>query len=115
VIARGTLNRFVANRVERSLQSAVKGQLDAWYAEVSRAAWMNSAELKKQFRTASIVSSERVVFNIKGNDYRLVAGVDYRFQILLIVWIGTHREYDRIDVERVRYDRERYKGSASSK
>lgn len=115
VIARGTLNLFVRNRVEPRLRPAVKGQLDAWYAEVSRVMWKSSAELKKQFSAASIVSAERVVFNLKGNDYRLVVAVDYRHHIVLIVWIGTHKEYDRIDVEKVRYDKQRYTGSSHSK
>jgi mRNA interferase HigB len=115
VIARGTLNLFVRNRVEKSAQAVVKGHLDAWFAEAARARWKNSAELKRQFATASVVSSERVVFNIKGNDYRLVTAISYQFQIVLIVWIGTHREYDRINVERIRYDKERYTGSSHSK
>lgn len=114
MIARATLNLFVQNRVARGLQISVKGQLDAWYAEVSRAVWRNSAELKTQFRSASIVSSERVVFNVKGNDYRLVAAVDYQSQVVLIIWIGTHKEYDGIDVQRIRYDKKRYQGSSHS-
>jgi mRNA interferase HigB len=115
VIARGTLRLFVENSVEKGLQAAVKGQLDAWYAETAKATWKNSAELKKQFASAGIVSSERVVFNITGNDYRLVAAINYQFQIVLILWIGTHKEYDRISVEKVRYDKERYKGSPNPK
>jgi mRNA interferase HigB len=111
VIARGTLNQFVQNRVEKSLRAGVKSHLDAWYAEVSRANWKNSAEIKQQYRSASVVSAERVVFNIKGNEYRLVVAINYGFQIVLIVWIGTHREYDSIDVEKVRYDKQRYSGS----
>jgi mRNA interferase HigB len=111
VIARSTLNLFVQNRVEERLRGAVKGRLDAWYAEASKANWRNSADIKRQYATASIVSAERVVFNIKGNDYRLVVAIDYQYQIVLIVWIGTHKEYDRVDVEKVRYDKERYTGS----
>lgn len=108
IIARGTLNGFVQNRVERRLKRAVKQQLDAWFALVSRAEWKNSAELKQQFSAASIISAERVVFNIKGNEYRLVTAVDYPHGIVLIVWLGTHREYDQIDVRQVRFDKERY-------
>jgi len=108
IIARSTLNAFVRNRVERRLQRGVKQQLDAWHALVSRAVWKNSAELKQQFRIASIVSAERVVFNIKGNEYRLVVAVDYHHGIVFIVWLGTHREYDRIDVTHVEFEKERY-------
>jgi mRNA interferase HigB len=108
VIARGTLNAFVKNRVERKLQKAVKAHLDAWYAEAARAEWKSSAELKSQYSSASIISAERVVFNIKGNDYRLVVAINYHFQVLLIKWLGTHREYDKINVEEVTYDEGRY-------
>lgn len=108
VIARGTLNDFVRNRVEKRLRKAVKGHLDAWFAEAARASWKSSAELKAQFRSASVLSSERVVFNIKGNDYRLVVAINYHYQVLLIKWLGTHSEYDQIDAERVEYERERY-------
>lgn len=100
VIARGTLNGFVRNRVDAKHQKAVKAQLDAWYAEAAKAKWKSSAELKSQYSSASFVSAERAVFNIKGNDYRLVVAINYAFQVVLIKWLGTHREYDNIDVER---------------
>jgi len=112
VIARGTLNDFVRNRVERKLRRAVKDQLDAWYAEAAKAAWRSPAELKEQYRSASIISSERVVFNIKGNDYRLIVAINYHYQVLLIKWLGTHREYDLIDAETVEYDKRRYTSSS---
>jgi mRNA interferase HigB len=112
VIARGTLNQFVQNRVQGKLQMVVKAHLDAWYAEAARATWKNSAELKQQYRSASIVSAERVVFNIKGNEYRLVVAINYPHQVLLILWLGTHREYDKIDVKKVRYDKSRYADSS---
>jgi mRNA interferase HigB len=112
VIARGTLNQFVRNRVDGKLQGMVKAHLDAWYAEAARATWKNSAELKQQYRSASIVSSERVAFNIKGNEYRLVVAISYPHQVLLIVWLGTHKEYDKIDVKKVRYEKSRYADSS---
>jgi mRNA interferase HigB len=80
----------------------------------SRAAWKNSAELKREKQTASIVSSERVVFNIKGNEFRLVVAVDYKNGVVLILWLGTHREYDQIDVKQVKFDKERYADSTGS-
>ena len=115
VIARGTLNDFVENRVTRSQRAGVKAHLDAWFAETAKAAWKNSAELKSQYSSASIVSAERVVFNIKGNDYRLVVSINYDFGIVLIKWLGTHREYDQIDVREVSYDKIRYSNSTDSK
>jgi len=60
------------------------------------------------FGNASVISSERVVFNIKGNEYRLVVAIDYDHSVVLILWIGTHREYDQIDVRTVEFERERY-------
>lgn len=104
VIARSTLIGFVQHRVERRLQTGVKGHLDAWFAEVARAEWRNSAELKSQYDSASIVSAERVVFNVKGNDYRLVVAISYHYQVVLIQWLGTHKEYDKIEVTEVEYD-----------
>ncbi len=115
IIARGTLNGFVRNRVERRLQQVVKEKLDAWFALVSRANWSNSAELKLQNRAASIVSAERVVFNIKGNEFRLVTAVDFDHGIVLVVWLGTHKEYDLIDVKQVKFDKERYADPTSSR
>ncbi len=61
--------------------------------------------MKRRYATASIVSAERIVFNIKGNDYRLVVAIDFEKAIVWIKWIGTHRDYDRIDVTEVRHGR----------
>jgi mRNA interferase HigB len=104
----------VNNRVNRQFRTGVKKNLDSWYFEVEKASWKDPAELKAQFRSASIVSGERVVFNIKGNDYRLVVAINYHYQILLIIWIGTHKEYDRIDATKVAYEKERYADSSNS-
>ncbi len=90
----------------------MKSQLDSWYETVTKAAWKNSAELKAQFGTASIVSSTRVVFNIKGNDYRLIVTVNYDYRAVRILWLGTHKEYDKIDVREVEYDKDRYADSS---
>jgi mRNA interferase HigB len=85
-------------------------QLDAWYDMAMRARSVNSAELKKQAGSASVLTSERVVFNIKGNDYRLIAAINYEHQILFVKWLGTHEEYDKIDAREVNYDEGRYFG-----
>lgn len=108
------MNAFVRNRVEPRLQRVVQEKLDAWFAIASRAEWTNSAELKMQNRSASILSAERVVFNIKGNDFRLITAIDYEHRIILILWLGTHREYDRIDPAKVNFDKERYARSTHS-
>ena len=61
------------------------------------------ADIRRSYATASIVSAGRVVFNVKGNDYRLVVAVDFEKNIVWIKWIGTHRDYDKIDVREVRH------------
>ena len=104
VIARSTLARFVASHGGRKGQTAVKAALDAWFHEVRRASWRSSADLKRSYATASILNSDRVVFNIKGNAFRLVAAVDYRRQIVFIKWLGNHADYDRIDARTVEYE-----------
>lgn len=114
IIARGTLRAFVRNRVEIRHQRVAGEHLDAWFALASRAEWKSSAELKAMFRTASIVSRERVVFNIMGNDYGLVVAVDYSHSVVLILWVGTHAEYDKVVVYTVEFERERYANSANS-
>lgn len=104
IIARRTLKAFVASRSGRKDQPALGAALDAWFAEVRRAKWTNTADVKRRFGTASIVSADRIVFNIKGNDYRLVVAVDFEKAIVWIKWIGTHRDYDLIDVRKVEYE-----------
>jgi mRNA interferase HigB len=103
VIARRTLLQFVASLQGHAGQKAGKAALDTWFQEAQRAEWRNSAEVKRSYRTASIVSADRVVFNIKGNDYRLVTAIDYRRKIVFIKWLGTHRDYDQIDARTVEY------------
>jgi len=71
--------------------------LQAWYADVKHATWKTPADIKDTYRNASIVANNRVVFNIKGNKYRLVVAVQYEYGIVYIRFIGTHREYDKID------------------
>jgi mRNA interferase HigB len=103
IISRRTLREFVDGLAGHKDRPAVKAALDAWYAEVSRAEWRNSADIKKRYATASIVSAERVVFNLKGNDYRLIAAVDFEKSIVWIKWVGTHRAYDEIDAKEVKH------------
>jgi mRNA interferase HigB len=114
VIARRTLIDFVKNRLARRYQALVKTHLDAWYEGVTKATWKNSAELKAQYGSASILSAERVVFNIKGNDYRLIVSINYDYRLVRIKWLGTHKEYDNIDAREVQYDKERYTSSSDS-
>jgi len=73
--------------------------LKAWHAEAEAASWQNPAEIKAQYRSASIVGDSRVVFNICGNKYRLVVKISYKNGVVLIRFVGTHKEYDGINVE----------------
>jgi mRNA interferase HigB len=105
IIARRTLREFVVSLAGHKDQQAVKAALDAWFDEAKKARWRNSAELKRSYAAASVVTAERIVFNVKGNAYRLVVAVDYEKSILWIKWIGTHKEYDRIDVTTVQHEK----------
>jgi len=105
IISRRTLADLSERLNGHKDQSAVKSALDAWFAEARAGHWTSSAVLKSRFRSASIVGADRVVFNIKGNDYRLVVAIDYAREIVWIKWIGSHAEYDRIDVRTVAYER----------
>jgi len=105
IIARRTLREFVEGRRGHKEQPALKGALDAWFDEVKKARWTGTADLKRRYATASIVSAERIVFNIKGNAYRLVVAVDFEKGIVWIKWIGTHKDYDKINVNEVEHER----------
>lgn len=82
-------------------QPALEQSLKAWYREVSKAEWNNANELKQKYRSASILGKGRVVFNICGNKFRLVVGVNYSVKVVYVKWVGTHSDYDDIDAEEV--------------
>jgi len=95
VIARRALIEFWASHPDS------KKQLEAWYHIVRKAAWRTSADIKAVHKTASILNSERVVFNICGNKYRLIVRINYVSKTVFVRRICTHGEYDRIDAESV--------------
>lgn len=97
IIAFRTIREFF----ERPEYKDAEVPLRAWYHDVKRAEWKNSNELKKQYKHASIVGEGRVVFNIKGNDYRLVVAIEYEFQVVFVRFIGTHKQYDKIDAKTI--------------
>lgn len=105
IIARSALKRFVESQSGHRGHAALKSAIDAWFDEVRRARWTSMAAVKQLYRAASVVSADRVVFNIKGNDYRLVAAIDFDKRIVWIKWIGTHAAYDTIDVKTVAYEK----------
>ncbi|AZA80372.1 type II toxin-antitoxin system HigB family toxin (plasmid) [Chryseobacterium sp. G0186] len=97
IIAVKTLKSFIED-FPRSEQPLL-----AWYDECLNAEWNNPNELKAQYGNASILSDKRVVFNIHGNTYRLIVDIEYRLKIVFIVWFGAHKEYDKIDAEKIEY------------
>ncbi len=97
IISRGTLRDFWDKKEHRSSEQPLK----AWLAEAKKAQWSTPQEIKNKFRNASFIGGNRVVFNIKGNDYRLVVQIQYAAKIAWIKFIGTHKEYDQVDVETV--------------
>ena len=91
VIARKILREFWAKH------SDCEQQLKAWYQEVEKAKWNNLNELKLEYPNASILENNRVCFNIKGNNYRLIVKINFPYQMVWIRFIGTHAEYDKIN------------------
>lgn len=84
-----------------ALHADAQAPLRTWLEVVHGARWARPTDITAQFATASVLKSRRVVFNIKGNDFRLVVAVAYRFGAVYIKFIGTHAEYDRIDADTV--------------
>ena len=73
----------------------------AWYREVEKEDWDSPAKVKEKYRSASIIKGSRVVFNIKGNNYRVVVKVNYQYRVVYVRFVGTHAEYDEVNVEEV--------------
>jgi mRNA interferase HigB len=83
---------------------AAQTQLLIWFSEFSKMDLSNFNHLKQVYGSASIVNNNRVVFNIKGNDFRLVVSINFLQQACYVIWFGTHKEYDKIDVATVEFD-----------
>jgi mRNA interferase HigB len=97
IIAFRTLREFW----EKPEYADSEGSLRSWYHDAKNSDWKNSNELKQYYQSASIIGEGRIVFNIKGNTYRLVVSVDYEFQVIFIRFIGTHKQYDKIDAKTI--------------
>ena len=95
IISRKKLREFWEQHPE------VRQSLQAWYDDVKQATWKNPANIKDVYRNASFVGNNRVVFNLKGNNYRLVVAIRYEYGIVFIRFVGTHQEYNRIDAATV--------------
>ena len=95
VIALKTLREFYLRHVD------AEQPLKAWYKEAEQASWKSPKDIKKYFASASILSGNRVVFNIKGNNYRLLVKFNYKYGWAWIRFIGTHAQYDKINAEKI--------------
>ena len=101
VVGTETVERYFATHPSARGIRAARSQYDVWLAIARRAQWRNSEEVKASHPRASILKAGRVVFNIKGNDFRLVAALQYQAGVLVIRFFGSHAEYDRINVETI--------------
>lgn len=91
IIARKTLREFWRKHPD------AEQALRAWYHDVKLARWKTPADIRRIYANASFVTNNRVVFNVRGNTYRIVVAINYDFGIVYVRFVGTHREYDKID------------------
>jgi len=100
IVKESTLKELYKLSKNKKAEESIK----SWIYEVRYSNWNNAQELKAKYRNVSIITAKRVVFNIKGNDYRLVVDIEYKLKIVFVVWFGTHVEYDKINVKTVNYE-----------
>jgi mRNA interferase HigB len=96
--------RVIAKKILRNFlikHNDCESQLKSWFHEAQKANWKNPNEIKKEFPSASILQDNKVVFNIKGNSYRLIVKINYDYKVLWIRFIGTHKQYDKIDANTI--------------
>ena len=97
VVAQRTLREFW----ERPGRGESRQALTDWYRIVDKTEWRNFADVKAQFPSCDYVGNDRIVFNISGNKYRLIAKVDYAFHLVFIRFVGTHEEYDNLEASQI--------------
>jgi len=95
VISKKTLVLFYENHPQ------AKTPLEVWHSDVRKAQWESPDQIKREYSSASFLRDNRIVFNIKGNDYRLIVHIDYKRKIVRVKFIGTHSEYDKINAEEI--------------
>jgi len=96
--------RVIAKKIVRDFweaHSSCEQQLKSWFQEASNAEWKNPNQIKKEYPSASILNNNRIVFNIKGNSYRLIVKINYDCQMVWIRFVGTHAEYDKINANEI--------------
>lgn len=95
VIAKRTLRNFWEKHADS------EHQLKAWYNEAEQADWKSPNDIKQDYPSASILEDNRMVFNIKGNNYRLIVRINYKYGVVWIRFIGTHAEYDKVNATKI--------------
>jgi len=100
IIKESTLSRYCKQAGYKKAEQAIR----SWIYEVRFSDWNSAAELKAKYKSASIIDSKRVVFNICGNKYRMVVDIEYQMKIVFVIWFGTHSEYEKIDVKELNYE-----------
>ena len=97
IIAKKTLVIFYQEN------ASSKKHLEAWFKEAEDSNWEKPEDVINDYPFADVITGKRFVFNIKGNDFRLIADIEFRLKIVFIVWIGTHAAYDKINVKEIKY------------
>lgn len=96
--------RVIAKKVLREFwtkHADCEQQLKSWYREAEKSEWKTTNEIKKEYPTASILGDNSVVFNIKGNNYPLIVKINFQYRMMWVRFVGTHKEYDRIDANKI--------------
>ena len=96
--------RVIAKKILRDFwdkHQDCEQQLKAWFREAEKGEWENPNQIKEEYPSASILNDNRVVFNIKGNKYRLIIKISYEYKMIWIRFIGTHSEYDKINANEI--------------
>ncbi len=100
IIKEKTLVEFCKLQKYKQAESSVK----SWIYEVRYSDWDNAQDLKQKYGNASILTSKRVVFNMKGNDFRLIVDIEFKLKLVFVVWFGSHSENDQINAKTIRYE-----------
>ena len=96
--------RILAKKILREFWDqypSTEEQLKSWFQETSKCNWTNPNYVKDEFPNARLIPNNRVIFNIKGSQYRLIVRVNYKYQMVYVRFIGTHEEYDKIDPTKI--------------
>ena len=96
--------RVVAKKILRDFwerHEDCEQQLKSWFREVQKSEWENPNQIKEEYPSASILNNNRIVFNIKGNNYRLIVKISFEYQMVWIRFVGTHEEYDKINANTI--------------